>query len=158
MNVSTVETHVSLHVTSNPELRRLDAQHELPRHAKLIFKPQYASISVSGNLQCHIVKAYYLQHLSYAEPGPLHIWLANLRRHKIRYLHTSQPAFIRSSSYASHSVCLHVDEEHTLLLCHLITVFTTAYRHSKHLSCFENHCQDWLFATLWPLGTTDTYY
>lgn len=109
----------------------------LVMHAKFIFEPQYTSISVSGNLQCHILKMYHLQYSHMLNLALIHIWLANPQRHKIRYLHTSQPAFIGSSNYASHSVCLHVDEEHTLLLCHLITAFTTAYRHSKHLPCFE---------------------
>lgn len=43
-----------------------------------------------------LVKTYHLQHSHTPNLILSLIWLANHRRHKIRYLHTSQPAFFKS--------------------------------------------------------------
>lgn len=104
-----------------------------------------------------LAKSYHLQHFHTANLAFFLIWLANLRRHKIRYLHTSQAAFLKSTCYVSSFSVLASRWRTHSKLCHFITaVVTLSYRCTEYLSRFENHCREWTLSTLWPLWTVGT--
>lgn len=108
--------------TTQPNFWSPEWWHKLTCWKRFISEPHNAGIQLWNNMQsqrvlltlihiCHgkerltatLVKTHHLQH-SHALTWPSLIWLANLQRHKIRYLHTRQLAFFKTSCYASHSV------------------------------------------------------